>query len=78
MVLFEVHQRFKGHFLSELCVSFNTILNHVDHEVVRAFACEGEGTENIMPWNPDWGPFYSMVDCCSEETNAVEALFPGS
>ena len=58
---------------------------NVDDEVVGAFVCEGEGTENIMPalkilkfWNPDWSPLYSMVDCCSEEINAIEALFPGS
>ena len=64
---------------------FMVVKTNVDYEVVRAFACEREETENIMsglkilkPWNPDWGPLYSMVDCCSEEINAIVALFPGS
>ena len=69
------------HYHFSLCLSR---LN-VDFEVIGAFVCEGEGTENIMSalkklksWNPDWSPLYSMVDCCSEEINAIEALFPGS
>ena len=64
---------------------FMVVKTNVDYEVVGAFVCEGEGTENIMSalkklksWNPDWSPLYSMVDCCSEEINAIEALFPGS
>ena len=58
---------------------------NVDYEVVGAFVCKGEGTENIISalkilksWSPDWSLLYSMVDCCSEEINAIEALFPGS
>ena len=61
---------------------FMVVKTNVDYEVVGAFVCEGEGTENIMSalkmlksWVPDWRPLYSMVDCCSEEINAIEALF---
>ena len=57
---------------------------NVDCQVVGAFVCEGESTENILTalrilkcWNPDWNPLYSMVDCCSQEINAAEELFPG-
>ena len=60
------------------------VKTNVDYQVVRAFVCEGESTENILAalgilkcWNPDWTPLYSMVDCCSEEMNNVEELFPG-
>ena len=28
MALFEIHQRFKGHFLNELHVSFNNLIVH--------------------------------------------------
>ena len=63
---------------------FLTVKTNVDYQVVRAFVCEGESTENILAalrilksWNPDWNPLYSMVDGCSEEINAVEELFPG-
>ena len=64
---------------------FMVVKTNVDYEVVGAFVCEEEGTENITSalkilksWNPDRSPLYSMVDCCSEEINATEALFPGS
>ena len=42
-------------------------------------------TENVMSalkilksWNPDFIPLYSMIDLCSEEINAIEAVFSGS
>ena len=64
---------------------FMVVKTNVDYEVVGTFVCEGEGTENVMSalkilksWNPDGSPLYSMVDCCSKEINAIEALFPGS
>ena len=56
----------------------------VAYQVVGPFGCEGENTENILAairilkyQNPDWNILYSMVDCCSEEINAVEELPPG-
>ena len=63
---------------------FMVVKTNVDYEVVRAFVCEGERTKNmsalkiLKSWVPDWSPLYSMADCCSEEINATEALFPGS
>ena len=64
---------------------FMVVKTNVDYEVVGAFVCDAEGTENIMSalkilksWNPYWSPLYSMVDYCSEEINAIEALFPGN
>ena len=64
---------------------FMVVKTNVDYEVVGAFVCEGEGTENTMSalkilksWNSDWSPLCSMVDYCSEEINAIEALFPRS
>ena len=57
---------------------------NVDYQVVGAFVCEGESTENILAaprilkcWNPGWYPLYSVVYCFSKEINAVEELFPG-
>ena len=64
---------------------FMVVKTNVDYEVVGAFVCDGKGTETIMSalkilksCNPDWSPLYSMVDCCSEEINVIEALFPGN
>ena len=58
---------------------------NINYQVVGAFVCEVESTENILPplrilkcWNPDWNPLHNMVDCCSEEINAVEELFLGT
>ena len=64
---------------------FMVVKTNGEYEVVDAFVREGKGTENVMSafkilksWNPDWSPLYSMVDCCSEEINAIETLFPGN
>ena len=64
---------------------FMVVKTCVDYEVVGAFVCEGEGTENVMStlkvlkyWNPDCSSLYRIIDCCSEEINAIEAVFPGS
>ena len=63
---------------------FVVVKTNVDYQVVGTFVCEGESTDNIFAalkilksWNPEWNPLYSMVDCCSEEINAIEKLFPG-
>ena len=31
----------------------------------------------IKEWNPDFDPLCAMVDCCAEEINALETLYPG-
>ena len=91
-------KRFLQRYGNEICLSdaiykttryalplfFLAVKTNVDYQVVGAFVCEGESTENILAalrilkcWNRDWNPLYSMVDCCSDEINAVEELFPG-
>ena len=57
---------------------------NVDYQVVAAFLTEGETTENITAvltkikeWNPGFNPPYAMVNCCSEEINALDTLHPG-
>ena len=56
----------------------------VDYQIVAAFLIKGEITENIIAalaiikeWNPGFNPLYAMVDCSTEEINALEALYPG-
>ena len=62
---------------------FLVIKTNVDYQVVAAFLIEGEIRENIAAltkikeWNPDFNPLYAMVDCCAEEINAPETLYPG-
>ena len=60
---------------------FMVVKANVDYGVVGVFVCEREGTTNIFSalktlksWNPNSIPLYSMVDCCSEEINAIEFL----
>ena len=57
---------------------------NADYQVVAAFLIEGETRENITAalkktkeWNPDFNSLYAMVDCCTEEINALETLYPG-
>ena len=57
---------------------------NVDYQVVAAFLIEGETKENVIAalaiikgWNPDFNPLYAMVDCSTEEINALETLYPG-
>ena len=63
---------------------FLVVKTNVDYLVVAAFLIEGETRENITAaltkikeWNPDFNPLYAMVDCCAEEINAPETLYPG-
>ena len=63
---------------------FLVVKTNVDYLVVAAFLIEGETRENITAaltkikeWNSDFNPFYAMVDCCAEEINALETLYPG-
>ena len=62
---------------------FLVIKTNVDYQVVAAFLIEEEIRENIAAltkikeWNPDFNPLYAMVDCCAEEINAPETLYPG-
>ena len=67
-----------------LSLFFLVVKTNVDYEVVAAFLIEGEAIENITAaltkikeWNPDFNPLYAMVDCCAEEVNALETLYPG-
>ena len=62
---------------------FLVVKTNVDYQVAAAFLIEGETRENITPaltkikeWNPDFNPLYAMVDCCAEEVNALETLYP--
>ena len=91
-------KRFLQRYGNEICLSdatykttryalplfFLAVKTNVDYQVVGAFVCEGESTENILAalrilksWNPDWNPLYNMVDYFSEEINALEELFLG-
>ena len=63
---------------------FLVVKTNVDYQVVAAFLIEGETTENVIAalaiikgWNPDFNPLYAMVDCSTEEINALETLYPG-
>ena len=63
---------------------FVVVKTNVDYQVVATFVCEGESKQNILSalqiikdWNPGWAPLHAMVDCCAEEINALESLFPG-
>ena len=63
---------------------FLAVKTNVDYQVVPAFLIEGETTENITAvlikikeWNPGFNLLYAMVNCCSEEINALETLHPG-
>ena len=63
---------------------FLVVKTNVDYQVVPAFLIEGETTENITAvlikikeWNPGFNLLYAMVNCCSEEINALETLHPG-
>ena len=67
-----------------LSLFFLVMKTSVDYQVVAAFLTEGETIENIIAalaiikgWNPDFDPLYVMVDCSTEEINALEALYPG-
>ena len=35
IVLFEIHQRFKGHFLNELCISFKWLLRSIAYVIQK-------------------------------------------
>ena len=66
-----------------LTLFFLVVKTNVDYQVVAAFLIEGETTENIIAalviingWNPDFNPLYAMVDCSTEEVNALETLYP--
>ena len=72
-----------GNKMCLLDASYKTTC-YVDYQVVTAFLIEGETTENIITalaiikgWNPDFNPLYAMIDCSTEEINALEALYPG-
>ena len=63
---------------------FLVVKTNVDYQVVAAFLTEGETTENITAvltkikeWNPGFNPPYALVNCCSEEINALDTLHPG-
>ena len=65
-------------------VVFSCLKTNVDYQAVAAFLIKGEARENITAsltkikeWNPDFNPLYATVDCCSEEINALETLYPG-
>ena len=67
-----------------VAVVFSCSETNVDYQVVAAFLTEGETTENITAvltkikeWNPGFNPPYAMVNCCSEEINALDTLHPG-
>lgn len=64
---------------------FLVVKTNVGYTVVATFVTEGETTEHIKAglkvikdWNPDFKPLFAMVDCCNEEINAIESLFPGN
>ena len=63
---------------------FLVMKTNVDYQVVAAFVIERETRENktaaltkIIEWNPYFNPLYATVDCCAEEINALETLYPG-
>ena len=67
-----------------LLLLFLVVKTNVDYQVVAAFLIEGETRENITAaltkikkWNPVFNPLYTIVDCCTEEINALETLYPG-
>ena len=45
MALFEIHQRFKGHFLNELHVSFDLSFDVINHFLVVLFS-KGVNSKN--------------------------------
>ena len=63
---------------------FSVVKTNVDYQVVAAFLIERETRENIAAaltktkeWNPNFNTLYAVVDCCAEETNALETFYPG-
>ena len=67
-----------------LSLFFLVVKTNVDYQVLAAFLIEGETKKNITAaltkikeWNPDFNPLYAMVECCAEEVNALETLYPG-
>lgn len=64
---------------------FVVVKTNVGYQVVATFVIEGESTRNIQSaldiikqWNPEFKPKSAMVDCCREEFNAIESIFPGN
>ena len=73
-----------------LSLFFLVVKSNVDYQVaasyqvVAAFLIEGETRENITAalrkikeLSPDFNPLLAMVDCCAEDINALEILYPG-
>ena len=62
---------------------FIVVKTNVDYQVVGTFVLEGESAVNIQfalnifkQWNPTFDPKNAMVDCSTQEFDAIESLFP--